>query len=600
MEEILFGKITYEIAVVLGIIFIAVVLFITEKLSVDIVSILVMLLFMGTGVLNTEEGLAGFSNPATITVGAMFVISASIFRTGILNNVGTILTKVGKRNYTLCLVTIMALAGVLSAFINDTAVVALFMPIVIQVSKDSNISASKLLMPLSFGALMGGVCTLIGTSTNILVSGIAMKQGEKAIGMFEMAPVGIVLLITGTLYMVFVGHRLLPHRKPNESLAEHFDMGEYLSEITVLPEFKSVGKNISQIEFVRDIGVDVLEIIRPNNVKIKANPFSQIRAMDKLLILSDLDKLKKIGDIPGIRIKKEQKFSESKFESEATKLYEGIVTPNSALDGKTLQEVNFSLVYGAWVLAIRHRLGILGKKIHEARLRSGDVLLLVANPKEIDRVRNSGDILLVSEKLTSEFRYEKTIPALIIIIGVIMAAALNISPIVLSASVGVMLLILLRVINVKEAYRSIEWKVIFLLAGVLSMGTALEKTGAAQLLSSGLVNSLGLLGPHAVLSGMFLLTFMATNFMSNNATAALLAPIAIATAEGMGISTRPLLMAITFAASLSFMTPIGYQTNTMIYGPGNYRFKDYLKVGTPLNILLWIVASLLIPVFFPF
>lgn len=598
-EAVIFG-INYEIALVLVVISLAVILFVTEKLSVDTVSIIAMALMMATGILTPEEGFSGFSNPATITVGAMFVISASLFKTGVLNGLGNLLIKTGRKSYFLCLITIMVSSGLLSAFINDTAVVALFMPLVLQVAKDTHISPAKLLMPLSFGALLGGICTLIGTSTNILVSGIAVRQGEEAFTMFEMTPVGVCLLTVGILYMIIWGQKKLPDRKLNEDIAEDFDLGEYLTELMIDSRFKDVGKQIAASDLAQLYRVKILDIKRKDGRSIKATGYTDILAGDTMTILCNVETLKKLSFQDGLEIKKERKFSEAGLSSNTGKLYEAIVTPNSVLDGKTLKQINFSVIYGAWVLAIRNRLGVIGEQVGRTKLRAGDVLLLLTTPNEVSSLKKSGDFLIISEKNSSEFRYKKSIPALLIIAGVIIISALKIAAIELSATIGVILLILFKVINVKEAYASIEWKVIFMLAGVLSMGAALEKTGAANVISNGIVYSLGTFGPHAVLSGVFFITFMSTNVMSNNATAALLAPIAIAIAQTMDLNSKPFLMAVAFAASLSFMSPIGYQTNTMIYGPGNYRFMDYVKIGTPLNLILWIIASILIPVVYPF
>ncbi|CAN5905689.1 SLC13 family permease [soil metagenome] len=592
---------TVDIAIVLGIIVLAVYLFVSERFTVDTVSILIMVLFMVTGILTPGEGFAGFSNPATITVGAMFVISAAIFKSGALSNVGSVLTRIGRHNYFLCLLAIMVFAGVMSAFINDTAVVALLMPVVIQVARDTRISPSLLLMPLSFGALMGGVCTLLGTSTNILVSGIAQQQGEDPISMFEMTPAGICFLVAGILYMLFIGRFLLPNRPVMDSLTDSYDMGDYLTEIVLLPTSKSVGSSIQNSQLVKDLDIEIIQIMRGEDKRFKAYPTSVLQANDVLKVRCDVNKLKKLKDEEGIELKPDVAFEDEDLKTAVTKLYEAIVTPNSMLQGKSLKELNFRSYYdGASVLAIRHRDEILHEKLTHTRLSAGDVLLIAADVRQLDKLRDNDDMLIISETERPSFSYRRIFSVLAIVAGIIGVAAFGGVSIVLTATVGVILLVIFNLISTEEAYKSIEWKVIFMLAGVLSMGAALEKTGAALLLSDLMIESVGVWGPHAVVSAFFFISFMSTNFMSNNATAALLAPIAIAAGHSMGVSVRPMLMAITFAASLSFMTPMGYQTNTMIYSPGNYRFKDYLRVGTPLNLLLWILASLIIPYFFPF
>ncbi len=591
---------TFDIAIVLIVIVVTLYLFISERFGIDTVSIITMTLLMVTGVLTPQEGFAGFTNTATITVACMFVISSAIFKSGALNGVNNLLTSYGKKNYYVTLILLMLISGGLSAFMNDTAVVALLLPVVVSVSKNSGISPSKLLMPLSFGALLGGICTLIGTSTNILVSGIAERQGHAPISMFEMTSAGVCFLVAGLLYMIFAGRFLLPDRKVTDILVEEFDMGNYLTEIVLLSDSKSVGKAIKDSQLVRELDVKILQISREGNIIL---PFPELifEAGDVLKVSCDIDKLKKLIDRQGVAMKSEKAITQDDLLQSKIILVEAIVSNNSKIDGKSLQEYNFRNRHaGASVLAIRHRDEIVHEKIGKSKLVAGDVLLISATQTQLYELRKNKDILIYSETVHRHFRLSRLLWTLLIVIGIVSSAAMGIAPIVLSATVGVVLMIILKLIKPEEAYESIDWKVIFMLAGVLSLGAALEKTGAAALLANGIVNSIGSLGPKAVLSAFFGLTFLSTNFMSNNATAALLAPIAIVTADSMSVDPRPFILAVAFAASLSFMTPMGYQTNAMIYGPGNYKFKDYLKVGTPLNIIFWILASIIIPYFYPF
>ncbi|WP_143961492.1 SLC13 family permease [Litoribacter populi] len=593
---------TGEITAVFAIIILAMVLFFTEKFSIDTISVLVMALFMVTGILTFDEGISGFSNTATVTVGAMFVLSAAIFKSGSLNNLNKIFLRMSKKNEFLFMLTMMVFAGGLSAFINDTAVVAILMPTVIKIAKDTGMAPSKLLMPLSFGALMGGVCTLLGTSTNILVSGIAEKNGLEPFGIFEMSGMGLVFLISGLIYMLTIGRWLSPDRPVKRDLTEIFDLGDYLTEISIKEDFKDIGTSIKTALFFNDHEIEALQIVRKDGEVLNAYPYSVIKDGDTIRISCDKETLKVIKDHPGVSLKVDLKFTDEDLETGNTKLYEAMVTPHSYLVDKTLKSINFRDFYsGNTVLGIRHRNDIKTTKLTHSRLSAGDVLLIRSEDKMINKIRNSSeDLLIISEEPTFKFSWKKMILTLGIVIMVVLLATFKIFPIAVAAITGCVMLILLRSLTAEEAYKAVDWKVIFMLAGILSMGVALEKTGAADLLARGLTGSLGQYGPTVVMSSIFGITFLATNIMSNNATAALLAPIAIAVASSMQVSERPFIMAVTFAASLSFMTPMGYQTNTMIYTPGNYKFVDYLKIGTPLNLMYWVLATLFLPYFFPF
>lgn len=590
----------YDIAIVLAVLAGAVILFATDRLPADLVAMLVMISLLLTGVVTPEEGVAGFSNPATVTVAAMFVLSTALFKTGALNFVGRTLLTIGRRSQWLSLALVMLGIGAISAFVNNTAAVAIFMPVVIAFSRSVKVSPSKLLMPLSFASMFGGVCTLIGTSTNLLVSSIAQQQGQPPFSMFEMSPLGIIFFGIGFVYMFVVGVRLIPDRRTEQDLADEYGMGEYLVDIILNEDAASVGTKLGESPIVKELDIEVLDLVRSGSRIARPSPNLVLQAGDQLRARTSLERIAEMQERQGVTLVPKTKWNTDGGSAHKLSLVEVVIAPFSTLEGRSLRGVQFAERFGAIVLAIRHRGRLVHRNLHDMRLGAGDALLLEIPEDRIDLIRRDKNFVIVSEPELPRYRKNKILPAVLIMTGVVAFATLGGKPILVTAIAGAALMVLTRCITLEEAYRAVEWKVIFLLAGVLTLGTALQKSGAADMLSSFLVDSLGVLGPFAVLAGFYLITSLLTEAMSNNATAVLLAPVAIATAEAMQISPRPLLMAVAFAASSSFMTPVGYQTNALIFGPGNYRFVDFVKVGTPLNIMFWIVATLMIPVFWPF
>lgn len=576
---------------------IGVFLFVKDYFSIDTTSILIMALFIVAGVLSPEEGFSGFNHPATLTLGCIFVVSGGVFNSGILDGLSHRIIKLAKIHYSVALVTFCLLSGVFSAFINDTAVVALLLPIALTVCRETGISPGKLLMPISFAALFGGTCTLIGTSTNILVSSYAKKFGLKEFGMFEFSGAALCLLVIGFVYLFLVSPFLLPKSKESEHLTKKAE--EYITELEVEKDSPDNKRTVVKSRLVENFEVRILSILRDGILNHHVGPGTLLLEGDILKVIVPPSSFSRLLDAKGYRIIGDKR-AETDQKDDTYRLYEVILPFGSSLTGSSLLTLKFSQKYNLSVLAIRHRDEIIIDKLAQVALREGDMLLVLGKQESIDRLESQKLIVTLSEYDKKKTDYKKAIPAILIGIGVISAAALNLTSILISAMVGALLMILTGVLKPNEAYKAVEWKVIFMMAGVLSMGAALEKTGGAELIAQFIETNLGQYDARITLSIIYLFSFVSTNLISSKATAALMAPVVISLAAAMEVSYRPFLVAVMFACSLTFMTPMSYPTNTMVYAPGNYKFNDFLKFGTPLNLITWVAASFVIPYFFPF
>ena len=591
---------TFEIAFVLILLVVATYLFVTDHVTYDVTAIIVMVSLLVSGILTPQEGLSGFSNAATVTVAAMFILSAGIRRTGILNSAGDFFSSRMQQNFNLWLLLLLLFIGFVSAFINNTAAVAIFIPVMMSISAKVNVSPSKLLMPLSFAGMFGGVCTLIGTSTNILVSSIAVERGLDAIGMFEFTSMGLIFLASGLLFMFMFGIKMIPERRAQEDLTKDFEMQNFLTDIIINSKSELVGKVLDKKELTEQLDLDVIRIFRDDMDSSAQRNKVKIQTGDIIRIRGNKDEIKKLVTRQDISLKPPREWADVDLQHGQDALVEVVVAPETGLVGTNLKDYSFYEKFGAVPLAIRHEGSIKHNDLSEFQLSSGDTLLLSMDSERLNEIESDPSVVMVTDPDIMSERENKTPIALTIVAGVVLTAALGVTSIVVSAIAGVVLMILTGCLKTSEAYEAVNWKVIMLLAGVLPLGTAMDKTGTAELLANLMISGLADLGPTVLMSGFFIITLVITAVMSNNASAALLAPIAIESASTMGVQPEPFLYAVTFAASLSLITPFGYQTNTMIYGPGQYKVSDFFKVGLLLNILFWVLATIFIPLIWPF
>lgn len=579
----------------------AIILFVTEWLTVDLIAMLIIVALVTTGVISAGEGLEGFSNGATLTVAFMFVLSAALLKTGALQSLAGRMADRFRRQPKYATLLLMLLVAVVSAFINNTPVVAVFIPIVGRIATSAKINPAKLLIPLSFASILGGMCTLIGTSTNILVSGIAESQGLPGFSIFTLAPIGVVLLVIGVIYLTYLGGSLLPDRKTEDNLADRFALHDYLAEIVVLDNAKVVGKRIMDSPIVRELEMDIIEVRRDNDRFTLPPGDFRLAVGDTLKVRCDREKIRGLKDwVRLVDHSGSVQVMGTGLERDNSSLVEMVVTPSSEFVGKTLRQVDFRRSYRAVPLAIRQREDTLHENLYRLPLTAGDVILAevkthyLTELQRIEQRQDSPFILLSSDAIT-DFKPVRFYFVLTTIIAVVALATAGIAPISIAALGGVCALVLGRTLNMQEAYEAIDWKIIFLLAGALSLGKAMGNSGLDGDIAALLTGSVSQWGVYALVAVLYLITNFLTEVMSNNATAALLAPVAIAAAQQLGLDPMPLLVTVSIAASASFMTPVGYQTNAMVYSAGQYRFRDFTRIGTPLNLICWGVTTVMVP-----
>ncbi len=585
--------------IVTAILIAVIILLITERVSIDVTAIGIMVALMLTRVLTPGEAVAGFANPAVITVGAMFLASRAMIRTGVVSYIGHKVVALSRGRPGLAIFVVLLIAAVASAFMNNTPVVVLFIPVIMSMGCRFGLSPSRWLIPLSYVSILAGTCTLIGTSTNIIVSDLLAGQGFGPLGMFELARVGVPLAIVGFVFIMLSAPYFMPDLPP--AACELEDAGErrFLAQIEILEESKLVGRDPCADLPIRYPGIEPLELIRHSYIYHPCRDRVPIAAGDLLLIKGAPTALMAVLDDKGVQLP--MGAAGLSFSGpDASVVIELIIPPASTLIGQRLEETDLARDAQFHIIAIeRTGLHYSEKQMRRIRLRNGDILLIWCRATELDRLRNRSD-WIIAEDVQQRIMHKRKAPLTAALFGAMVAAAASgLTDIMTAALSAVLLMLLTGCLPLKEAYRALQGQVLLLIVGTIALGAAMQKTGASRYYAEIYISLLRGLPPDLILAGFILLTSISTQILSNNATAVLLLPIAVSTAQSLCVDPRAFAMAVIFGASASFATPIGYQTNLLVYGPGGYRFGDYLKMGIPLNLIVLIGGALLIPMFWP-
>lgn len=586
---------TPEIALVLGLLVVAMVLFAVEWLSIDLVALLLVIALVVTGVLTPGEAFSGFGNEIIVVLAAIFVLSATLVRTGGLDWLGELLRRVSGRFEAAMVGSVMSLAAGLSAFLSNTNVTAVLIPGVVEFAGKARVAPSRLLIPLAYASMLGGTCTLIGTSTNMAASGLFEEIGMEPIGLFELAPLGLVVAVVGLVYMVGVGYRLLP-RTGEASLSEEYRIGDYLAEVVVEGDAPFAGATLEEAPLA-ERGIQVLEIHR-GGARVLPTVSTRILPGDLLLVEAPREALLELEETPGLSFPVTEGARTLELGGGAAKLSEAMVMPRSGLEGQTLRGLDFRRRFGVSVLAL-HR-GGRGRplKIGDLPLRVGDVLLLLAPPERLVRLQRTRDVWLLGEVSHLPNRRTKGWITLGALVGGVALGASGLVPLSVALLLAALAVVLAGAIRVEEMYALVDWRLLVLIGAMTSFGLAMEKTGAARWLAVVIAGWTEPLGVYFVLGTFLVLTMLLTQPMSNAAAALVVLPVAVSTALEIGVEPRTFALLVTLAASLSFIAPLE-PSCLLVYGPGKYRFRDFVIAGSPLSLLVFLLLLFLGPMLWP-
>ncbi len=590
-----------EISITLGLLLFALILFGTEKLPVDVVGIILVIGLVMTKVLTVNEGLAGFGDNVIVTIAGLFVLTGGLIKTGLVDLIGRRLYKIAGNNEFVLTALIMFVAAASASVLKNTTTTAMFLPVVMGLAERAKIPPSKLLMPLAFGAILGGSCTLIGTSTNLAVSGAMQRYGMDGYSMFELTAVGFITFAVGMLYMLFIGRKMLPSRGGEDSFTEQYHIREYISELLVLPGSHLIGKTLGEANLNMELDLNVLGIVRGKETKIAPTSRERIELNDLLIVEGRLANILNIKSEAGLEIKADFKLNDEVLEGGSIELFEVMVMRDSRLVGQTLKSIRFRQSYDLTVLAVNRHGETIVEKLSEVKLKFGDVLLVQGKREEIEPLVVEGEMLLLEDVSQGAMRTEKRKWA-IAAFGLFLALSLSKVvigydiPLAICVLLGVLLLLATKTVRYPELYSLIDFRLLVLIACMMSFGVAMEKTGTDKYLADLIVMYFQQYGSVAVLAGFFVLTVALTQPMSNQAAALVVLPVAVKTAIVLGLNPRTFAVAITYAASFSFITPLE-PACILVYTPGRYKFMDFVKIGTILTIVVFIVAILLVPYF---
>jgi di/tricarboxylate transporter len=586
---------TLGIALVLSLLLVVVVLFVLEWWSIDVVTLLVLGALVLSGVLTTQEAFSGFASDIVFILASVFVVSGALLQTGVMDAVtDQVVRRSGQSRFAL-IALVMAVAAFASALMNNTTTTAVLLPAVLTICRRRAIGAGQVLMPLAFASILGGTCTLIGTSTNVAASGFIERFGLPGFSLFEFLPVGLVMCAVGTLYMVTIGRWLLPRSEPAD-YTEEYHVRQYLSEIVLPVDSPEAGRLLKELPF-SEREVTVLEI-RRDRQRVYAGPDTLLEPLDILVVSASRRGLLFIKDMPGVDIKGDVSLGDKDLVGDSLRIAEAIVMPQSLVVGRTLKELGFRQRFGVTALAIHRRGHNLVEKLGATALKAGDVLLIQGSKEQLRSLQGNPDLWILSEIEHRPLRRRQGIYAITALLAAVVVGGLGFLPLSVAFLGAALACVVFKCVTAEEAYKLIDWRLLILIGGMTAFGVAMSKTGAAEYVARGIVQALAPLGIYAIMAGFVAITMALTQPMSNASAALVTLPIALSTASQLGADPRAFAVLVTLAASLSFITPLE-PACLLVYGPGKYRFRDFVIVGLPLTVVTLVVLLLLVPLLWP-